>query len=206
MDLRKARIGIAEVDPILPVPPPVAIVSNVSNNAAGNRFSIPRVQRGTYSVNVSGLPEDLYMKAAEFASAEGLRKDALAKPFDVDDSADAAASELKILIGLDGGRIGGAVFDRNNQRFPGAQVILVPESESRFRLDRYRYAVAGEDGTFSLRGIAPGEYKLFAWDSIEANGELNTEYMRGYEPFGTTVRIASGENPALPLRVIQTGR
>ncbi len=196
MDLRTARVSIAEVDPILPVPPPVSI-------GMENRFAIPGVQRGTYSVNVSGLPEDLYLRAAALTFADGLTKEALANPFDVDDSPGTAAGELRLLIGLDGGRIGGVVLDQNNLRFPGAQVILAPETESRLRLDLYRHAVAGEDGAFLLRGIAPGEYKLFAWDGIEPNAELNAEYLRGYEPLGTTVHITTGENPPLPLRVIE---
>jgi hypothetical protein len=192
MNLRGARISVFDADPALPEIPAVGV-------SADNRFSIPGVQPGNYSLAVSGLPEDLYVKSAHISNV-----DAGARPVLVTGLSDAV--DVRVTIGLDGGRVGGAVFDAQDRPFPGAQVVLVPESESRFRFDRYRRAVSGEDGTFALRGIAPGEYKLYAWDSIESNAELNAEYMRAYENLGTPVRIAPGENPAVPLRLLRISR
>lgn len=188
MDLRQTRITAFDADPALPEIPTVGV-------SADNRFSIPAVQPGTYSVAVSGLQDDLYVQWVHIGGA-----DAGIQPVFIPGD---APVEVRVTIGLDGGRVGGVVVDPQDRPLPGAQVVLVPESESRFRFDRYRRAVSGEDGTFSLRGIAPGEYKLFAWDSIESNAELNAEYMRAYENLGTPVRIAPGENPTVPLRLIR---
>jgi hypothetical protein len=191
MDLRGARVTVFEADPALPEIPAVGV-------SVDNRFSVPGVQPGTYSLAITGLPEDLYVRLVHIGGVEaGMR------PVFV--SGDAPV-DVRVTLGLDGGRVGGVVYSREDQPLSGAQVVLVPESESRFRFDRYRRAVSGEDGSFSLRGIAPGEYKLFAWDSIESNAELNAEYMRAYENLGTPVRIAPGENPAVPLRLIRMGR
>jgi len=187
MDLRNARIHLSEIDPSLPEPAAVKI-------GADNQFSVAAVQPGNYAVAVNGLADDLYMKSAVYGSA-----DVLERPLSVNYG---PQSELGIEIGLDGGRINGAVFDRDNGLFPGAQVILVPVSVSRFRFDRYRTAVAGADGQFTVRGIAPGDYKVFAWESLEPNAYLNTDYMRPYEEFGMPVRIEPNGSASVSLRVI----
>jgi hypothetical protein len=60
----------------------------------------------------------------------------------------------------------------------------------------------GEDGPVNLRGIPPGSYKLFAWEELEPNAYLNADYLHGYEDWGVPVKIASGENAPVAVRVI----
>lgn len=194
MDLRNARIHLSEIDPSLPEPAAATI-------AANNQFSVAAVQPGRYTVRADGLTEDLYVKAVAYGSV-----DVLENPMLVAYGPANVQGELEIQIGLDGGRIAGAAFDRNNALFVGAQVILVPTSVSRFRFDRYRTAVTGLDGQFTMRGVAPGEYKLFAWESLDPNAWLNIDYMRPYEDSGISVRIEPSGNASVPLRLIQAAR
>lgn len=187
LDLKNARVHLSEMDPALPEPPLVTIGTT-------GAFAIPAVQPGNYIVQVEGLVDDQYLKNAVFGPA-----DALEKPVAVDYP---ASPELQIQIASDGGRIMGAVYDRNASLSPNSEVILVPTSVSRFRFDRYRTAVTGDDGQFSIRGIAPGEYMLFAWESLEPNAHLNVDFMRPYESMGTPVRIDPNGSVAVPLRLI----
>ncbi len=187
VDLRSARIHLSEIDPALPEPAAAVV-------GPDNRFLVAGVQPGNYAVSVDGLTNDLYLKAAVLGTA-----DVLEKPLPI---AYGMQGDLDIQIGLDGGRINGAAFDRNNSLFPGAQIILVPVSVSRFRFDRYKTAVAGPDGQFTIRGIAPGDYKAFAWESLEPNAYLNIDYMRPYEDSGALVHIEPSSNASVSLRVI----
>lgn len=189
-DLRGARISLAEIDTALPIPPEVPVAPN-------GTFSVPAMQPGYYSVALTGLPGDLYLKAALFSGA-----DALGKEFAV---AYGGPRELAIQLGADGGRITGAVLDAENNRFAGVHVTLIP-SGNRSRLDLYRTDVSREDGSFSIRGIAPGDYKLFAWINPESNAYLNVDYMRAYEGYGIPVSIIPGENPQVSLRAITIER
>ena len=191
-DLRATRIGLVEVDTALPQPEDAVVLPDGS-------FTLSGVQPGYYSVNILGLPGDLYFKAAIFAGA-----DALEKPFPVSYSRGTDSVELSIQVGADGGRLSGLAFGVSEQVFAGAFVTLVPENRS--RLDLYRTAVSQEDGSFIFRGIAPGDYKLFAWVNPESNAYLNVEYMRYYESAGTPVRIVPGENKPLSLRAITIER
>jgi hypothetical protein len=109
---------------------------------------------------------------------------------------------LQIQIASDGGRVTGAVYDRSSTPLPNSEVILVPISVSRFRFDRYRTAVTGDDGQFSIRGIAPGDYKLFAWENLEPNAHLNVEFLRPYESMGTAVHIEPNKSETVSVRAI----
>jgi hypothetical protein len=193
LDLHNARIHLSEMDPSLPQPAAASI-------AAGNEFSVRAVQPGNYTARIDGLADDLYMKAAVYGSS-----DILDKPLTVAYGPSSLQGELEIQIGLDGGRINGAVYDRNNGLFPGAQIILVPTSVSRFRFDRYKLVVSGADGQFSIRGVAPGDYKLLAWENLEPNAYLNVDYMRPYEDAATAVRVEPGGTASVPLRLIPAG-
>jgi hypothetical protein len=191
MDLRTTRIALEEVDTSLtdPEAAPVAI---------DGTFSVSAVQPGSYTLSVAGLPTDLYLKGAAFAGS-----DVLEKPLSVFYR---VPGELQVQIGTDGGRIAGAVLNRSNLPVAAAQVTLVPESESRSRIDRYRTAVSESDGSFVIQGIAPGEYKLFAWENLDSNAYLNVDYMRSYENLGTPVRVEPGSSASVPLGVIQAER
>jgi len=106
------------------------------------------------------------------------------------------------LLATDGGRLQAAVYDAKNELQPGAQLILVPDPARRSRRDQYRVAMSGSDGQALFRGIPPGRYKLFAWQHLEPNAYLNSNYMQLYEEFGVPVNVSPGDNPPVPVRVI----
>ncbi len=80
---------------------------------------------------------------------------------------------LKILINDSGSEIEGIVRNDKGELADGASVVLVPESSHRSESDRFKAVTAGQDGRFTVRGIRPGEYKLFASDASSlANGGI----------------------------------
>ena len=56
----------------------------------------------------------------------------------------------------------------------------------------------------SIRLIPPGEYKMFAWDSIPPNAELNTEFLARFENRGVPVTVRRGESLTVQLPLITT--
>jgi hypothetical protein len=43
---------------------------------------------------------------------------------------------------------------------------LIPD-RNRDRRDVYKIVVSDQNGHFNMLGVAPGDYKLFAWEDIE---------------------------------------
>jgi hypothetical protein len=53
----------------------------------------------------------------------------------------------------------------------------------------YKRATSGIDGNFSLGALAPGAYKLFAWEALPNGAELNVDFLKQYEERGLPVAI-----------------
>lgn len=188
VDLREASVALISIDPDLPSP------RNVLARPDG-QFILNGVVPGSYVLDISNLPQDLYLKAARFGAG-----DILEKPLTLETRA--AANPLQILLGSDGGRLRAAAYNGKGELHSGAQFVLVPDAARRSRREQYRVATSGEDGKAILRGIPPGSYKLFAWEHLEPNAYLNTDYLQAYEALGVPVNIASGDNPPASARLI----
>jgi hypothetical protein len=188
VDLREARVTLTSIDSDLPSPRSALV-------QADGQFTLTGVVPGNYVLDILNLSQDLYMKAARLGA-----NDILVKPLTTETRE--AANALQILLGSDGGRLRVAAYDGKGEPRSGAQFVLVPDGARRDRRDQYRLAASGEDGQTTLRGIPPGRYKLFAWENLEANAYLNSDYMQAYEAFGVPVNITSGENLPVSVRWI----
>ena len=187
-DLPGTKVTLAPMEEGFPLP------STVSPQPDGE-FSIPDVMPGAYTLSVSGLPGDLYVKAARRGAVDILETQLTV-------AGQSVPTPLQILLGSDGGRITAGVFDRQGLPSSDVQVVLVPGAGRRHRPDQYRTARTDENGRATIRGIPPGPYKLFAWETGEPNAYLNAEYLSAYEGFGVPVQVKSGENPPMAVRVI----
>ena len=186
-DLRGAQIRLTAVDSGFPSPPPASALPD-------GQFSVVDVLPGEYLLSVSSLPDDMYVRAARHDTVDVLESGITIR--------NERSPVLQIALAPDGGRILVAAFDRDNRPIPTASVVLVPDIARRYRPDQYRVAIAGTDGQAVIRGIPPGNYKVFAWDNLEPNAYMNSEYVRRYEDLGVPVRIAPGENSAISVRAI----
>ncbi len=107
---------------LTPVDPDLESFSTAEVQADG-QFAIRNVQPGTYSIDVSGIPRDLYSKE-ERSGTLNLKTSLLEIAWDF-------PAPLQIIIGVDAGRMEGTVVDPHGQSFAGAQVVLVPNIERR---------------------------------------------------------------------------
>lgn len=195
VDLRSVRVHLEETGLSMPDPEPAGI-------ARDGNFLMKTVQPGTYVLTVTDLPDDLYLNAAVQAGT-----DVLENLIPVGWSGQNVRTlPLDIQIGTDGGRISGTVFDYENTPSGGAQITLIPEGAARSRIDRYRTAISDADGKFTIRGIVPGDYRLFGWDNLEPNAYLNVDYVKSYQDLGMPVHLEPNQSGAVSLRLIQFER
>jgi len=188
VDLREANVTLISVDPDLPSPRSVFARPD-------GQFVLNGIVPGSYVLEISNLPRDLYLKAARFGA-----DDILEKPLTLETRE--AANPIQILLGSDGGHLQVSAYTAKGELHSGAHFVLVPDVKRRDRREQYRVAISGEDGQAFLRGIPPGSYKLFAWEDLEPNAYLSSDYLRAYEAFGVPVTIASSDNPPVSARLI----
>jgi hypothetical protein len=53
-----------------------------------------------------------------------------------------------------------------------------------------------------MKGIAPGEYKVFAWENVEFDAYKDPDFLRRYEDAGKPVTVAEGGKLAVQLQLI----
>jgi hypothetical protein len=189
LNLGKARPGMNSIDPYLDSFAGPTFQSD-------GQFFINNIQPGEYTFDISGIPEDLYIKSERSGQTnlQGLTLGIAA----------GSPAPFEIVLGTDGGRVIGTVADASGKPFAGAQVILAPKWERRNRPDQYRVSSSDEDGAFDLRGIPPGDYQLFAFEDIEDRAWLNSEFIGAN--VGTDVIIVPNTRGTIQLPLIPEKR
>jgi hypothetical protein len=190
VDLTDAEVTLTSIEPVIPSPAPVHIKPD-------GTFTVPNMQTGAYLVHISGLLEDWYMKSAHVGKTDIL-ENMLAVRY-------GSSDPLELVLAADGGQLIGAIIDGDGRRVPGVDIVLIPDPKFRHRVDQYRTDTSDRNGGFNIRGIPPGDYKLFAWENLEPNAFLNADFMRDYEAQGLPIRVISGRNASIQARVISAG-
>ncbi len=170
-------------------------VPNEPMNSDG-AFTLEHVLPGEYVVTVQPLPRDYYIKDARLDQA-----DALNQPVSI---RDAVSGTLSVLLSPRAGGLDGMVTDDRRRPVSGIQAVLVPDRQ-RDRSDLYRTAVTDQAGRFTMGGIAPGDYRVFAWEAIEPFAYFDADFLRQAEPDGHLVRVAESSRQTVEVKVIPAG-
>ena len=156
-------------------------------------FLFSNVARDKYIINVRGLAEDLYVKSMRFAGQEVLDTG-------LDLTRGAAEVPVEIVLSPTGGRVNGIVVNSEMRAANGAQVVLIPEAREQERL--YKITSTDQYGQFEVRGVAPGDYKLFAFENIEPGDFQSPDFVKRYGNSGVKVTIRDGGREAQQLKLI----
>ncbi len=177
--------------------------NNMPFNAPNSRveddgtFILSNVSQATYAASITGLPPDYYLADVRFGAAN-----VLAAGLTV--TAD-PPGPLEFWISGGGGRVDGAVQIGTEESFTGAQVVLVPQEADRGRSDLYKTASADQYGRFSMVGIAPSNYKVFAWEDAPSGAYRDPDFIRLYEDWGQSVEIQQNGQAQVQVRLIPAG-
>ena len=94
--------------------------------------------------------------------------------------------------------------DKEQQPVTGATVVVVPQEElRRGRVMYYRTAVTDQLGNFTVKGIIPGKYKVFAWDDLEPDAYMDPEFIKAVESKGVPKEVKEGTQYAVTLTAIR---
>jgi hypothetical protein len=108
---------------------------------------------------------------------------------------------LNVVLSTRAGRIEGRVLDERAQPVAGIQAVLIPD-QFRSRTELFKTAITDQNGLFTVRGITPGEYKLFAWEDIEQFAYFDPDFVRQFEQRGTSVIISESARVNAEVKII----
>ena len=163
--------------------------------AADGSFSIPGVLPGEYRIVVPPS-QDFYVKEIRYD-----RRDALNGPVPV---CCTDAGTIEVIINRSVGQLDGVIVDDRSQPVAGVQAVLIPDARNRTEL--YKTATTDQTGNFVMRGVTPGDYKLFAWEALENFGYFDPDQMRRSESSGKAVRVAESSKLVVEGKIIPAER
>lgn len=155
------------------------------------KFTFAKLAPGRYMIHVIA-PQELYVRSARYRGV-----DVAETGFDFGGG---TAAPLLIGLSASGASLGGTVRGTDGSAMPGAAVALVPALR---RFSRFKEVTSDQFGEFHFEGIAPGEYKVFAWDYIEAGQYQDAQWLKKYDYKGQAFIAKPGGHETIPLKAIQ---
>jgi hypothetical protein len=159
-------------------------------------FRIESILPGEYRLAVNGLPAGFYLKEARLGETNLLS--------DHFRFAGAESGMLSIVISSNSGQIDGNASSMTGQPMPGSRVVLIPES-NRDRSELFRPVTADPVGHFIVSNVAPGDYKLAAWEAIEPFAFFDPDLIKQADDTGKLVHVAESSKQTVNITPIPAG-
>jgi hypothetical protein len=154
-------------------------------------FEIRSLEPEVYRVNAAGA--GLYLKSVRCGTTDVTESGI--------DLTGGAGCDLAITLSANGGQIDGQVQDENGNVAPGAMVTLVAQGTR--REDLFKQAMSDAGGHFRITTVAPGSYRLYAWDQVDFNAvRYDPDYIKPFENQGQSVQISEGDKQTVTLKRI----
>ena len=157
-------------------------------------FTLKDVSDGTYIADAGGQSKDCYVKDVQYAGSS-----VLDEGFTVTGGSPAF---LEITISSRGARVQGTAADQDGLPASGVWVVLVPDASHRSQRRLYKEQTTDQYGHFDLRGIPPGDYKLFSWDEVEQGAWEDPDFLKPFEEKGVGEKITVQEGDAKSVNIV----
>ncbi len=122
---------------------------------------------------------------------------------------------LDLLVSYKGGTVEGMVVEKekdvdtdhvnNDPPVANAIVVAVPEEKYRKLPDRFGTGATDQHGRFTIRGLAPGSYSLYAWQDMEEGVWRDPDFLKSQEANGTALKVEEGSRQQIELKLSPVG-
>lgn len=177
----------------LPLDPPIGTAAPAGVSSADGSFAL-KIPIGNYRINLVPPQPGTYLKSIRLGTA-----DVLNSGLQIERQPEGA---MEIVLSTNVATVEGRVVDEKQEPIREVTVALVPDISFRKRTDLFKTATTDASGKFLLKDLAPGDYKLFAWDEVEPGAWLDPIFMRPYEDRGRAIRVAERSSQSVELSVL----
>jgi hypothetical protein len=166
---QQINVNLQSVDPMLGGGAP-------QWNKDHDAFTMGEIIPGNYTLNVN-VPAPFYMRSAMLGG-----RDISKEPIPILQ----ATGPVEVTIADDSGSIQGQVEDANGDPAT-AFVMVMREGKPPVILN------VGPEGHYKAGGLAPGDYKVYAWDDFQQVAYADPEWMKRNATSGVTVTVTAGQ-------------
>jgi hypothetical protein len=181
VDLKNVTVSLRAVGFSALAPPRARVGADL-------KFTLKDVPPLRFTVNVGGAPDNCYVKSIQYGGR------------DVPDTGVemTGSAALEITLSATAGQVDAVVVDKDGKPAAGAMVALIPKDEKAPTMGRS----ANESGIVTFKALRPGDYKLLAWEDIEANAYLDPDFVKPFDSQVKTVKLDASGHEAVHLRAI----
>lgn len=151
-------------------------------------FTMRNVAPAVYRVQLQALPMG-YVKTIRFGGKELVRREL--------DLSAGGGGTLEILLSSKPGMISGTVRNSDGDPVAEATVSVWTKDDPDIRTAR-----SDASGRFTVRSLAPGEYRAVAWESIERGVVDNPMFRAAFENQAAAVTLREGSEETADLKVV----
>ena len=155
-------------------------------------FVIPEVIPDVYEVTV-GAPQGFYVKSIRLGDAEA-----------PDGRIDLTqvSGPVTVLLGTDVGEVEGSVKKANGDAAVRVRVTLIAYGSHLRRFDLSRTGFTDDQGKFHLRNVAPGDYRVFAWEDVPVGAPQDPDFRKPFEKQSVAVKMEPSGHQTVELTAI----
>jgi uncharacterized surface anchored protein len=155
------------------------------------KLTLKDVFPNKYLMQVRNLPEGAYVKSMRYGDQE--------VSDDTIDLGGGVAGTLLVTLSTAGAQVDGVVQNPENKPVSGATVVLAPASG---RYSLFQEMRTSDNGSYSFKGIPPGDYKILAWTDIETGAYQDPEFLKRYENKAEKLSLKESDRKTVSLKAI----
>ena len=149
-----------------------------------------------YRVRVTNLPDGYYIRTVRLGDQPAADN--------VVDLTAGGGGTLHVTIAEGAVQVAGTVTNDKQEPYVGATVVLLPEKEELRGVWEYvKTATTNQNGSYSIKNIDPGEYRLFAWEDIENGAWADPDVIKPIESKGKKLTLRPSSSETVELRAIR---
>lgn len=179
------RVTLAPVEGV-PMNTPTAAVG------ADGTFQLSGVMPDRYYLSYFGIPENCYVRAAQFGNEDVLKSGLLVS----------GGGKLEIVLTTGAATVQGLV-QQEEKPYAGGFVMLVPEPFAPQAIHLRKYANSDQNGRYEFKGVAPGEYRLYAWPEPQWPFPTDGEALKPFEDKSVKVKAREGGSEQADVTLIE---
>lgn len=155
------------------------------------KFTLKQILPNKYLVQVRNLPEGAYVKSVRHGDQE-VSDDSI-------DLSGGVAGTLQVTLSMAGAQVDGVVKGADDKPVSGATVVLAPDSG---RYSLFKEMRTADSGSYSFKGVPPGDYKVLAWTDVEPGIYQDPDFLKRYESKAEKMSLKESDRKTLSLKVI----